>query len=253
MFKEVIYFFLYLVRSILKPIFNFKEITVLLYHSVAKNNWYASVNPEDFDRQMKYLKDNYKVVSLKEIISYQKGEIDLPQKSVAITFDDGYKDNYEIAWPIFKKYNLPFTIFVTTNLENNQGMNNDFPRLAWPQIKEMASEGVTIGGHGANHRDLDKLDDMALKAEITDCQKILENELGKNSWHFSYPGGKYNQPVIKAVKEAGFISACTTQQGLVKKGDDIYQIKRIWVHRGLSFLAFKARLTKVADWLTSFK
>jgi len=248
-FKDLIYFDLYLIRNLFKPIFKFKEISVLLYHSVAKNNWYASVDPEVFEKQMAYLKAHYHVVNLDNIVSYVKGEGELADKSVAITFDDGYLDNFENAWPILKKHGLPFTVFLTTDLADNSGMNNGWQRLNWQQIKELASSGVEIGGHAQHHRDLDKLSAIELNEEIINCQKDFIEQLGQPAKHFSYPGGKFNETVIRAVQANGFVSACVAKNGLVEKGDDAYQIKRVWVHRQMSFFAFKARLTKVIDWV----
>lgn len=249
MFKNIVYLFLYSFRSLLKPIFKFKEISILLYHSVTKNNWYASIDPEVFGKQMAYLKNNYQVVSLDKIVAYVKGESELDDKSVAITFDDGYLDNFTQAWPILKKYNLPFTIFVTTNLESHQGLNNDWQRITWEQLKQMSAAGADIGGHSQNHRDLDKLSAVELNQEIVNCQSDLQVNLGKQAKNFSYPGGKFNETVVRVVQGAGFVSACVAKNGLISKGDDVYQIKRVWVHRKMSFFAFKARLTKVIDWL----
>lgn len=249
MFKDIVYLLLYCLRSLLKPIFKFKEISVLLYHSVAKNNWYASIDPEIFEKQLAYLKNNYQVVSLDKIIAYVKGEGELNDKSAAITFDDGYLDNFTQAWPILKKYNLPFTVFVTTNLESHQGLNNDFQRVTWDQLKQMSVSGADIGGHSQNHQDLDKLSTVELNQEIVNCQSDLEVNLGKQAKNFSYPGGKFNETVVRAVQGAGFVSACVAKNGLIKKGDDAYQIKRVWVHRKMSFFAFKVRLTKAIDWL----
>ncbi|HAH04857.1 TPA: hypothetical protein DCL28_04880 [Candidatus Komeilibacteria bacterium] len=252
-FKDLFYLFFYARRLMLKPVLRTKEIVVLLYHAVGKNRWYASVNPLMFKMQMRYLRKHYHVVPLADVVRYQKGEIDLPDKSVAITFDDGYEDNYKIAWPILKKNKLPFTIFVTAELKPLPNLNNDLLRISWPELKQMAEAGVDIGGHGLSHKDLPSLSEAELQREVGECYRWLRDKLGRAPQHFSYPGGKYNQSVMAAVQQAGFTAACTTHEGLVKKKDNVYEIKRVWVHRNLGLMSFLIRLTMVIDWVTLFK
>ena len=252
-FKDLFYLFFFTRRLMIKPVLRSKEICVLIYHSIGKNKWYASVNPIAFRMQMRYLRKHYNVVPLDDIVKYKQGEINLPDKSVAITFDDGYADNYKVAWPILKRNNLPFTIFVTTNLDNLDTLNNHFSRITWEQLKEMSDNGVDIGGHGVNHTDLNALFEKQLEEEVENCYQTLAKQLGKPAKNFSYPGGKYDEKVIEAVKKAGFKSACTTKEGMVKKSDNVFEIKRVWVHRGLGFMSFLIRLTMVTDWITIFK
>ena len=114
---------------------------VLNYHQV--NNKFSTVltmKPANFDEQMKYLHDNdYHSITLEQFDAYMRGEGDLPDRPVLITFDDGYVDNYEEAYPILKKYNMRGTIFLIINLMDTPGY------LTWDQVKEMAADGMEFG------------------------------------------------------------------------------------------------------------
>ncbi len=253
-FKSSLYNRFYVLRSIAKPLFRFKEVVVLMYHSVDNNNWYASINPEIFDKQMKYLFDNrYNVVSLNEIIDYIKGQKDLPDRTVAITFDDGYLDNYQEAFPILKKYQLPATIFLATKEDRKTGCSSEYPLIAWPQAKEMMSSGlISIESHSDTHPNLKEISSEQLEREIKTVKQKIKDNLNYQSSIFAYPGGKFNQKVIDCLKTNDFKAGFTTDEGLIKKGDDPFRLKRISVHRSVSFYAFKVRLTKAIDWYAGF-
>ena len=253
--KTTIYTVFYIIRSLLKPILGFKEVVVLMYHSVDKNGWSLSVDPEVFERQMRFLNQNYQVVSLDKIIRYAKGEISLPSKSVAITFDDGYLDNYLNAWPILKKYNLPATIFLITNENRTRGPGCTFPLFYWKEAKEMINSGlISIETHTDSHPDdLKSLAPDQIKKEIIIAKQKIKNNLGVDSRIFAFPGGKYNQKIIDCLKEEGYIASFTTDEGLIKLGDDLFRLKRISAHRSVSFFAFKVRLTKAIDWYAKLK
>ena len=90
---------------------------ILTYHRVgnATNNSSLTISPENFEKQIKYLAGNKIIISMEDLVTNIKKDIEFPEESVVITFDDGYKDNYTNAYPILKKYNLPFTIFLSTD------------------------------------------------------------------------------------------------------------------------------------------
>ena len=89
-----------------------KGASVLMYHSVAENSVFFTVHPKIFAKQMKYLKENnYQVISLTDLITLLKNDQPLPNKTVALTFDDGFKDFFLNAWPVLAEYNFPATIF----------------------------------------------------------------------------------------------------------------------------------------------
>lgn len=205
-------------------------VPVLMYHSVNPRSDYALrkliVSPQSFERQMRFLKENnYNVVTLEELGELLGKKKKLPPKTVAITFDDGYRDNYTYAFPVLKKYNLPATIFVIINeIGRPQG-----DRLGWEEIKQMQASGlVTIGSHTLSHAWLpDPLSDDSLRSEIFGSKALLEEKLGKAINCFSYPGGRFNKHIRNLVQQAGYRVAVATNPGKKYPSDDLLALKRL--------------------------
>lgn len=240
--KNTIYFIFYWLRNFLDPVFNFQEISALCYHSIADGR--LSVKPEDFKKQMEFLKNNnYHIATLDEIAGFIKGEKNLPQKTVALTFDDGYEDNFVNAFPILKKYNFPAAFFLVSDFENaryNMEADDYLNPLSDEQIKEMKNTGLaSFQFHSKTHKLLDKISDRELNEEI-------ENK--GNFSYFAYPGGHYSKEIIEAVKKAGYKAAFSIKPGLIKKGDNLFLIKRNVIWEDMPFWQFKLRLTKAIDW-----
>lgn len=206
-------------------------IPILMYHSVAPNGGPKNklmVEPKSFDRQMRFLKrHHYNVVPLEALADLVKNKKKIPPKTIAITFDDGFKDNYIYAFPVLKKYNLPATIFVITN-EVGRSLGD---RLTWDEIYEMRDSGViSFGSHCLGAKPLIEIDsDEWLKREIVDSRKVLEEKLGRPVNTFSYPQGKFNARVRQAVIDAGYDLAVTTAPGKRFPDDDRFALKRVRV------------------------
>ena len=217
-----------------------KGISVLMYHSIDNNGVFFTVKPEVFEKQMKYLKDKrYQVISLVKLIEILESDEPLPKKTVVITFDDGFEDNYINAFPILKKYGFLATIFLATGFigqEINNSQNIPLRALNWKQIEEMHQSGlIDFESHTVNHQELDK-------REIIDSKRAIEEKLSKKCEFFAYPKGKYNENIIEILKKNGFKAARTTDNGKVNKGDNLFKLKRISVNSETSFIQFKASL-----------
>jgi len=217
-----------------------KGIPVLMYHSIGSNDVLFTVKPEEFARQMKYLKDNqYQVINLAKLVESLKSDRPLPKKNIVLTFDDGYQDNYLNVWPILKKYNFPATIFLATGLigrEINNSQNILLSALKWSEIKEMHQSGlIDFEPHTVNHQE-------SSQEEIIDSKKIIEEKLGKKCYFFAYPRGYYDEAAINILKNNGFKAARTVEAGKVNKGDDLFKLKRISVNSTTSFIQFKTNL-----------
>jgi len=204
-------------------------IPILMYHLVNSNaspDDKLTVSVDIFERQMRFLKDHrYNVVSLEEAASLIRDKKKVPPKTIALTFDDGYKDNYTHAFPILKKYNLPATIFVIIN-EMDRPQND---RLSWDEIKTMRDSGIiTFGSHTLTHPYLIKVDsEPELRRQIFDSKKILEEKLGIPVNAFSYPAGGFNSHVRQLVVEAGYKLAVASNPGKKFSNKDIFVLKRL--------------------------
>lgn len=216
-----------------------KGIPILMYHKVNPNPLYGGlglrVPPQKFDWQMAYLKKNgYHTVNLGDVLDhYEKGKR-LPLKPIVITFDDGYRDNFEYAYPILQKYNYTATVFVVAG---TIGKTNEFdvkgklqpenPMMNWYEIRKLAAGGITIGSHTWHHPHLSQLTPAVAREEIVKSKEILEQGLGKKVQYFCYPYGDLNPTVTKIVEDCGFRGATTTKQGLATASSNPLLLERI--------------------------
>lgn len=221
-------------------IYNSQSIPVLYYHSIdyEKGNE-LRIPKEKFRQQMQYLKDNkYTTLSLDEFYNFLVNNNPVPNKSVIITFDDGYKDNYENAFPILKEFGFRATIFVITSTIDKE---KDF--LTSNELKEMSSCNIGIESHTVNHDNLNSLDYDAQIKTLKDSKEFLERILGKEVKYIAYPYGKWNENTLKAVKSAGYNMAFTTIGGWSNKDQGLYTLNRVYVSDNHNMDEFKRRLT----------
>ncbi len=205
------------------------------------------VTPRMFAFQMRYLGiAGFKVVSLNEILSFAEGRE--AGKIVAITFDDGYRDFYDNAWPVLKKYGYPSAVFLVSDLigkENvwdSEELGTRKKLLDDDHIRELKEAGVTFGSHTRNHPFLTRLSEEELADEVGNSRARLERKLGSSVDFFCYPYGDMDDRVKSAVRAAGYFAAFTTERGFVHGGDDIFAIKRVPVKLNTHPLSFICKL-----------
>src|SRR3989338_1085172 len=157
--RRTILFLLYLFYFVFRIFTRRKEIVVLMYHSVASSDWFFSVSPGEFERQIRYLKKHCNPVRLNDMADFVRGERGLPSYSVAVTFDDGYEDFYKNALPILKNYGMPATLFVMAGEEpDRKELGSNFQLLGWNRLKEIQASGlIDIGSHAMTHKKLTRL------------------------------------------------------------------------------------------------
>lgn len=200
---------------------------IVMYHSVipaVPKAYRLAVSTKTFQRQMSFLKSHkYNIVPLETLAAMVRDKQKIPPKTIAITFDDGYKDNYTFAFPILKRYKIPATIFVITREIGRPD------RLSWEEIKEMSDSGlVTIGSHATGPDPLIKIkSDKELKSQIFDSRRILTQKLGKMANVFSYPEGMFNEKIRNMVIACGYKAAVATSPGKKYPNDDVFALKRL--------------------------
>lgn len=206
-------------------------VPILMYHYINDGEPLRSklgVSPESFKRQMRFLKEhNYNVVTLDKITDLMKYKKRIPPKTIAITFDDGYLDNYTNAYPVLKKYNIPATIFVVINRIGKRLGRDDY--MGWPQIEELSNSGlITIGSHSISHPNLSEVvSEDELRNEIFASKRILEETLHKKVDFFSYPFGGVNSRARSLTIEAGYKACVGTNFPKDYPSDDICALKRL--------------------------
>lgn len=206
-----------------------KGTVVICYHAVNDKITGIKelfVSPSEFYRQIEYLSRNgYEPLHFNEIKDYRKYK-----KTVIVTFDDGYADNYHIAYPILKKFNFKATIFMVAGYINKPGY------LSEAQIREM-TDIVSIQSHTLKHPELDKLSEKELEKECIISKEIIEGITGQPVYALSYPYGCYNQKVINIVSKY-YKYAVNTKKGIYNKAVGDYEINRICISRSHKFNTF---------------
>ncbi|NQT00247.1 MAG: polysaccharide deacetylase family protein [Candidatus Omnitrophica bacterium] len=228
----------------------------LVYHLVVdrpiENEWDEQTTPKDlFESQMKYLCDNqYNVLSCTQALRYLINRENIPPKTIAITFDDGYKDNYTNALPVLKKYNFPATLFLTADLLRDYSGRENF--LSRSELLEMKDSGIIdFGCHGLTHRALTLLDEQRLNEEIRTARQRLEEITGGKIELFAYPfghSGSYNQDVVNKVRREGFLGAFTATFGLNHPKIDIFLLRRNRISWLDDLSEFEKHLSGAYDW-----
>ena len=170
---------------------------------------------------MDFLKTHhYNVIGFDELVEGIRNNKKFPPKTVVLSFDDGYENNYTAAFPILKEYGFPAIIFLCSDFIGEK----DF--LTWLEIKEMQKHKIIMGGHTRRHVYLPDAPLTTQRDEIFGCKATLESKLGPVDF-FAYPVGGYNEEVKILVGEAGFKAACTTNRGNKRLNKDLYALKRI--------------------------
>lgn len=214
----VVFYFFWLVPRYVVP--------VLMYHSIEYKKGSFFVSPENFAKQMEYIKKNgYEVVTLDELVNSIKSKKHLKRNKVVITFDDGYQDNFKYSYPVLKKFGFPATIFLVTD-----AIGNEKGYLDWDEIRIMAKNNISFGSHTKTHFYLGIVKDYKIAREqIAGSKKAIEQEIGAPVDYFCYCGGGFNERAKEIVKEVGFKGACTTNRGFARLNSDVYEIKRVKV------------------------
>lgn len=220
--------------------YNDEGLPVLMYHSISnKKGNEIQLSKDLFEAQLKFLKDNnYTTLSLDELYDFIIFNKPIPKKSVMITFDDGYVDNYLNAYPILKKYNFRATIFVITdNVDKYPHTINS------SQIKEMSINGIDIMSHTEKHEDLSTLTYDRQLYTLTTSKQFLEKVTNKKVVYIAYPYGRWNKDTLKAVKDSGYNMAFSTDGTWTDKSDGIYKLDRVYISSNFNLSEFQRRLT----------
>lgn len=214
------------------------KVPILTYHYIGNNpnpefdktRDNLSVSPTDFESQLEYLKNNdYTPITLDTMYAGLMGLEKLPEKSIVLTFDDGYIDFFVNAYPILKKYNFKATSFIPTGLIG-QGYY-----LTWEQIQEMQKSGLTsFQAHSINHPNLTLLDPLSIKVEVLDSKKELEQRLNSIVNFFCYPYGASSTQIQGIVQSSGYIGAVGTWNGSIISEGNLYNMPRIKIPGGIS-------------------
>ena len=249
--------------------------TILVYHDVVANSdkmriEHDSVLLEDFERQMKFLRENsFKPLPLQKAISLIESGEEIPEKSVIITFDDGYKSTSTVAAPILRKYEIPATVFVVTGFV---GQEKGYPWLqpdganSWlcrtvpanqEEIIRLHQEGFEIGAHTVNHRFLPLLTNQELEEEILGSRHTLQQILDRPPLSFALPFSfpmkhrkwpSFQRSLTSILIKGNFNSCCTMTRGHISANSNPLFLQRIAVGKFDDLQLFRAKLRGGYAW-----
>lgn len=200
-----------------------RGVPVLLYHSVDKNPHRDryTVTPSRFARQMSWLRwTRRRVLPLEDLVADWTSGRPPPPRAVAVTFDDGYRNNVTAAWPVLRRLSFPATLFLVTG---HAGGHNEWDvargresqsLLTWDEVRKLDAAGFRAHSHTTSHADLTEADGERLATELGESLLRLESELGHPARLFAYPFGSRNELAIRQVKAAGYKAAFSVRHGL---------------------------------------
>ena len=257
----------------LSKLWSKNQVRILCYHRVCDlpetndSMMYLNVPPEAFAQQMAFLSQNgFNVITLEQFIEYKDGNRKPPSKTVVITFDDGYRDNYINAFPILEKYNFKGTFFIVTDyidgdrifhwlklgeksLAHSQENKQYWLPLSRGEILDMSAQGACFGSHTRSHCSLNSVDKNVAMEELKGSKECLEKILLKPVRCFCYPYGDMNNSVKSLVKAAGYSAAVSTLAGGNTLKSDFFELRRIAIPRQYSYVKFKRRVEGAYDWI----
>src|SRR3954465_11377789 len=165
------------------------QVLIFCYHRLVDKIRYpgTEITPAAFEAEMKELKDKgITVISMQDLLAWKRGEKNIPPRSAVISFDDGWKSQYEVAWPILKKYGYPFTMFIYTEGVRGGSLGGG-EAITWEQLADLRDNGVDIQAHSATHQDMRQNQPITVvqngkrtkKRKLTgaDYEKWVQNEV----------------------------------------------------------------------------
>src|SRR5438094_3387772 len=214
--------------KITKPVVDQTAQTIIFcYHRLVDKIRYpgTEITPAAFEAQMKELKDRgITVIPMQDLLAWKRGEKNIPPRCAVISFDDGWKSQYEVAWPIMKKFGYPFTMFIYTEGVAGGSLGGG-QAITWEQLADMRDNGVDIEAHTATHQDLREGHNIMLASpggkktrtkltgtqyeqwvqnEVVGSKQLLEQRLGSKVNCFAVPFGNYNDHVKELARNTGY-------------------------------------------------
>jgi peptidoglycan/xylan/chitin deacetylase (PgdA/CDA1 family) len=202
-----------------------------------------------FQRQMAFLRRfRFNVLSLDEALACLYGEQPVPPRAVVLTFDDGYENFYQYAWPVLERYGFPSMVYLLSGMLGQPSEwfaedGRETPPLMSPErILQLRKLGVDFGSHGVSHARLAEVDAQTVQREVTESKAQLEQLLGEAVRHFCYPFGSHDRAAVDAVQAAGYASAVTCLRAAATPAFDPLLLPRKAISYGDSLAGYVWKL-----------
>jgi peptidoglycan/xylan/chitin deacetylase (PgdA/CDA1 family) len=251
------------IRDLALAMLGRSRIVLLTYHRL--DGCDGMTKPlADFRRDVDYLSRKYRCLTFYDLAEKLRSNSPLRRTYRGITFDDGYRDNFTVAFPVLRAARLPATFFVSTGfigsdsifphdaemMRKRQGSfqspSASRPNMTWDDLRAMQAAGYEIGSHTVNHVDLGCADEQTIFREIEDSLAALNTQLGERQRAFSFPFGQPDnipEAAIHALRTSGFYAAASQYGGVNQTGTDPFRIRRVDVGNGnLTWLEVRSRM-----------
>ncbi|OGP58927.1 MAG: hypothetical protein A2V65_01475 [Deltaproteobacteria bacterium RBG_13_49_15] len=225
----------------------YQTVPVLSYHNFSESKASKmNITAANFEAQMKLIREKgYHVITMDRLFEFLQFKTQIPNKSVVITIDDGWRTAYEIAFPILKKYGYPATLFLYTDL-----ITGGKKTLSWDLIREMSQNGIDMQGHTKTHRNLSLQGEKeafkeyyeSIANEIAESTRVIKEQLNKEVKYLAYPYGDSNRLVVALLRKNGYIGAFTVQRGGNPFFIADFAIKRSMIYGDMDLNRFEKNL-----------
>jgi peptidoglycan/xylan/chitin deacetylase (PgdA/CDA1 family) len=220
---------------------NRKRVIILCYHGVterfkrhpADHNG-LHVRADRFEAQLDYLRRHYQVISLAEFIEARKSNVPLPDRSVVLTFDDGYRNFLTGALPRLIARDMPVSVFLITDCVpaesqshvNKWSESDDETYLSWQEIKELQQQGVEFGSHTCSHPKLSEIAAAEAERELRVSHQTIAAHLSQATMPFAFPCGAFSEAVVAMTRKLPYTCALTTDAGTNAPVTDLFLLRR---------------------------
>jgi peptidoglycan/xylan/chitin deacetylase (PgdA/CDA1 family) len=209
------------------------SLAVITFHAIDDSSSVIAYAPRTFRGVMAALYEaGHRALPLVQVLDCLNRNLPFPDRSFAITFDDGYESVYSQAFPTLQRYGWSATVFLTVGAHGNRTRSERLPSLggremlSWDEISEMQRGGITFGAHTLTHPDLTRMPSARVEAEVRDSKSIIEGALGAAVAAFAYPFGRYDRRCRDIVR-SHFACACADTLGLLRPQSDLYAMERV--------------------------
>jgi len=223
-----------------------KAVTILTFHHIGPFQDKLTIPPSLFEKTLKHIQNNYNIISYNDFCNFIFYNLDLPEKSILITLDDGYLDNFIYAFPILKKLHIPAVLFVITGMveqasvirtsmppfKSHKDLENQPDKSYFinsSEINLMEKSGIiNVESHSVSHLTCQNQPYEKIVKELNGSYQFIKKmTMKKKHYGFCWPKGRYDEVALRAIKESPYDFSFSTKQGTFCYGDDLFTIPRI--------------------------
>jgi len=222
--KFYIFFILIFSNNVIAEILDKSGANVFMYHRFDESKYPSTnIDTKELEKHLVYLKENdFNIKSINEILDKKANKKPFLNNTIGFTVDDAFLSFYKNGWPIFKKYNVPVTLFVSTDIVNESHWNY----MSWEDLREFIDQGGSIGLHSASHAHLTSYDILDVKKDLISSIKVIKKELGITPKIFAYPFGEASNDIINLLESLKINFAFGQHSGVINQNSNKYYLPR---------------------------